>query len=93
MSASCYNKTLQPRLLSQRLPKFGDGTCDLINVEQQWAEVSRAGDGHCARVGHRGGSSLGVGGTPVLIGKITGDQQRGNSDSGQLVGEGRASYA
>ena len=50
--------------------------------------MSRAGDGHCSRVGHRCGGGLGVGWLPVLVGKVAGDQQGGNGDSGEFVSEG-----
>jgi len=72
-------------LLWQRFPEFNYGTCDLIDVEQQWAEVPRAGDGDCSRVGHRCGGDLGVGWSPVLVAKVAGRQQGGTGDSGQLL--------
>ena len=51
--------------------------------------MSSAGQGCYFRVGHRGGGSLGVGGTPMLIVEIAGQKQRGHVDLGQGVGQRR----
>ena len=63
-----------PRLLSQRFPEFDRGLCDQIEVDQQRADVSGAGDRHYSRIGHRCGGSLGVGRPPVLVTKVAGDE-------------------
>src|ERR1700734_4459858 len=73
--------------LSQRSPEFCDRAGDEIGVDQEWADVSGAGQGYYLRVGHRGGGSVGVGRAPMLVVEIAGEKQRGHVDPGQGVGQ------
>lgn len=73
--------------LSQRSPEFGDGAGNEIGVDQEWADVSSTVKAYYLRVGHRGGSSMGVGRAPMLIVEIAGEEQGGYVDPGQGVGQ------